>query len=60
MTGNPCANRTSSSQIASKELRYRQRWGGVEKYLVFSINPRDPITLSDDDWGVQSPPQQVT
>ncbi len=20
--------------------------------------PRDPITLSDDDWGVQSPPQQ--
>ena len=22
------------------------------------INPRDPITLSEDDWGVQSPPQQ--
>ena len=20
--------------------------------------PRDPITLSEDDWGVQSPPQQ--
>ncbi len=20
--------------------------------------PRDPITLSDDDWGLQSPPQQ--
>ena len=22
------------------------------------IFPRDPITLSEDDWGVQSPPQQ--
>ena len=22
-----------------------------------SNNPRDPITFSDDDWGVQSPPQ---
>ena len=21
-------------------------------------NPRDPITLSEDDWGLQSPPQK--
>ena len=29
----------------------------VEKQLTFFI-PRDPITLSEDDWGVQSLPQQ--
>ena len=23
-----------------------------------NYNPRDPITLSDDDWGVQSPPKR--
>ena len=26
--------------------------------LNLRSNPRDPITLSEDDWGVQSPPQQ--
>ena len=26
--------------------------------ICLTTNPRDPITLSDDDWGVQSPPQQ--
>ena len=25
---------------------------------MIKLFPRDPITLSDDDWGVQSPPQQ--
>ena len=31
-----------------------------KKQQIFKIwvrNPRDPITLSDDDWGVQSPPK---
>ena len=27
----------------------------IPKYFLF---PRDPITLSEDDWGVQSPPQE--
>ena len=27
------------------------------KHLLY-IDPRDPITLSEDDWGLQSPPQQ--
>ena len=31
-------------------LRYRM--------YMYIFDPRDPITLSDDDWGVQSPPQQ--
>ena len=26
--------------------------------LEVLLIPRDPINLSDDDWGVQSPPQQ--
>ena len=26
-------------------------------FILFKY-PRDPITLSDDDWGVQSPPKQ--
>ena len=29
-----------------------------EKHPRSLAYPRDPITLSDDDWGVQSPPQQ--
>ena len=29
---------------------------GVFMYIQFY--PRDPITLSEDDWGLQSPPQQ--
>ena len=31
----------------------------AEIFLFFRITiPRDPITLSEDDWGVQSPPQE--
>ena len=30
----------------------------VGQNLSESPIPRDPITLSEDDWGVQSPPQQ--
>ena len=26
-------------------------------YMIICIYPRGPITLSVDDWGVQSPPQ---
>ena len=34
-------------------------WGSLGEFkLVNQSCPRDPITLSDDDWGVQSPPQQ--
>ena len=47
-------------------------WGGGEKggacqsalstlflfWGLFFSNPRDPITLSEDDWGVQSPPKR--
>ncbi len=28
------------------------------KKSVDDLFPRDPITLSEDDWGVQSPPQK--
>ena len=31
---------------------------GIYAVLLVQI-PRDPITLSDDDWGVESPPQQL-
>ena len=27
-------------------------------FTIIDIFPRDPITLSDDDWGVQSPPKR--
>ena len=28
-----------------------------EKYHWFNNSPRNPVIFSDDDWGVQSPPQ---
>ena len=41
-------------------LRTRNNQKTCSKNGVWSPaqNPRDPITLSEDDWGVQSPPQQ--
>ena len=41
------------------------RWSGLlisthwqgRRSMLGSLSPRDPIALSDDDWGVQSPPQ---
>ena len=38
-----------------RERRLLEKITGKE---VDGSIPRDPITLSDDDWGVQSPPQQ--
>ena len=29
----------------------------MHKVYIVYIYPRDPITLSEDDWGVQSPPE---
>ena len=34
------------------------REGTKTKKRCVMCFPRDPITLSDDDWGIQSPPQQ--
>jgi len=39
----------------------RARVFNSEKFEILGVlfsNPRDPITLSKDDWGLQSPPQQ--
>ena len=47
----------------ANEMRKKNRsssavgWCGLQFGQKDQI-PRDPITLSDDDWGVQSPPQQ--
>ena len=32
--------------------------GTLLKWQFWVSIPGDPITLSEDDWGVQSPPQQ--
>ena len=37
---------------------WRSGWKGSKKELVW-WSPRHPVTLSNDDWDVQSPPQTV-
>ena len=55
--------KTPQVQISSfLELTDHQQHVCVCKYntpvTLIHIYPRDPTTLSKDDWGVQSPPQQ--
>ena len=42
--------------VFMQEIRRRGEYG--EYIQCLKSFPRDPITLSKDDWGVQSPPQQ--
>ena len=43
-----------------KEVDPQYQIGFSLKRMVFDSKtfPRDPITLSEDDWGVQSPPKR--
>ena len=42
-----------------KYLSYNQQGQlAVATNRESSLGPRDPITLSEDDWGVQSPPKR--
>ena len=50
------------ASVFNKALQYFAKANGETWNILLAKNmfphPRDPITLSDDDWGVQSPPQQ--
>ena len=49
-----CVEQISKSQnISGAVFVYPHRLGSM-----FYNLPRDPITLSEDDWGVQSPPKR--